>query len=157
VRNIVRVVDALPLAYGLGFLIAASNAKHLRLGDLAAGTLVVYVERGARPIRALQEARTQADRERQALFRQRLSQLGREQKQTLLDLCLRRDQLRPTERTRLFQEVAGYIRERLDLEPEEFQSEEKFVLQLAAVLSERGGADEEGSRRKPQARGPGRG
>src|SRR5687767_2231715 len=39
VRNIVRMVDALPFFYGLGFLIAASNAKHLRLGDLAAGTL----------------------------------------------------------------------------------------------------------------------
>jgi hypothetical protein len=65
--------------------------------------------------------------------------LDREQKQTLLDLCLRRDQVRLADRVRLFRVAADFIRERLGLEPEPCESAEKFVLRLAAVLGERGG------------------
>jgi uncharacterized RDD family membrane protein YckC len=139
VRNILRVADSLPFFYALGFAVAACNRENRRLGDLAAGTLVVHVERGQRPIRALQDARAAIDRARLSLWRQRLAQLDREQKQTLLDLCLRRDQLRVGERARLFQAAAGYFQSRLDLAPEAFESPEKFVLQLAAVLGERAG------------------
>ena len=98
VRNIVRFVDSLPGAYAVGFVVAACNRENLRLGDLAAGTLVVHVEERVKPIRAMVEGRTEADHARQALWRQRLASLAREQKQTLLDLCLRRDQLRVAER-----------------------------------------------------------
>ena len=41
VRNLVRVVDFLPLYYGLGVVVMMINAQSRRLGDLAAGTLVV--------------------------------------------------------------------------------------------------------------------
>ena len=67
-------------------------------------------------------------------MRQRLEQLSRKQKETILDVCLRRDQLRVRERARLFAAVTDYLRERLDLAPQEHQSDEKFVLQLAAAL-----------------------
>ncbi len=145
VRNILRVADSLPLPLPIfcgfvGFTVAACNRENRRLGDLAAGTLVIHVERGQKPIRALQDARTAADRARLTLWRQRLAQLDREQKQTLLDLCLRRDQLRVGERARLFQAAAGFFRSRLDLAPEAYESPEKFVLQLAAVLGERAGS-----------------
>jgi uncharacterized RDD family membrane protein YckC len=148
VRNLLRIVDSLPLPLpvgvgALGFAVAAANREHRRLGDLAADTLVVHVERGARPIRALQDARSEADRGRLALLRQRLGQLDREQKQTLLDLCLRREQLRVAERARLFRAAAGFVTGRLDLAPEAYESDEKFILQLAAVLGERGPPDAE--------------
>ncbi len=135
-RNILRFADMLPFFYALGFTIAANNRENRRLGDLLADTLVVHVERQGKPIQALTAA-TEADRVRLAFLRQRLSQLTRDQKETLLDLCLRRDQLRATERVRLFRATVNYLRERLDLAPGEFESDEKFVLQLAAVLSER--------------------
>ena len=41
IRNIVRVVDMLPFAYGIGLLTMLLNKNWQRLGDLAAGTLVV--------------------------------------------------------------------------------------------------------------------
>lgn len=41
VRNIVRVVDFLPYAYGVGLITLFANGKGKRLGDLAAGTIVV--------------------------------------------------------------------------------------------------------------------
>ncbi len=41
IRNIVRVVDMLPFAFGIGLLTMLLNKNWQRLGDLAAGTLVV--------------------------------------------------------------------------------------------------------------------
>jgi uncharacterized RDD family membrane protein YckC len=43
-RNLLRFVDFLPFAYGLGILSSLSHPAFKRLGDLAAGTLVVYKE-----------------------------------------------------------------------------------------------------------------
>jgi uncharacterized RDD family membrane protein YckC len=146
VRNLLRVVDSLPAFYALGFVVAACNRENRRLGDLAADTLVVHIERGTKPIRALQDGQGEADRARLALLRQRLGQLDREQKQTVLDLCLRREQLRVTERARLFRAAAQFFQGRLDLAPDAYQSDEKFVLQMAAVLGERGGAQVESPR-----------
>jgi uncharacterized RDD family membrane protein YckC len=142
VRNIVRFVDSLPGLYAVGFIAAACNRENRRLGDFAADTLVVHVEQRAKPIRALIGGRGDADRARLTLWRQRLASLEREQKQTVLDLCLRRDQLRLEERTRLFRSAARYFESRLELAPDEYESDEKFVLQLAAVLSEQGPQDD---------------
>src|SRR6267378_8041439 len=41
IRNIVRIVDFLPYGYGVGLIVMFINGKGKRLGDLAAGTLVV--------------------------------------------------------------------------------------------------------------------
>ena len=41
IRNIVRVIDFLPYAYGVGIVVLFINGKGKRLGDLAAGTIVV--------------------------------------------------------------------------------------------------------------------
>jgi uncharacterized RDD family membrane protein YckC len=45
-RNLLRAADALPIFYGVGLVAACLSAKMQRIGDLAAGTLVV---REARP------------------------------------------------------------------------------------------------------------
>lgn len=41
IRNVVRLVDFLPYAYGVGLVVLFANGKGKRLGDLAAGTVVV--------------------------------------------------------------------------------------------------------------------
>jgi uncharacterized RDD family membrane protein YckC len=41
VRNLVRLVDWLPLFYGLGMLVMLLNNRSRRLGDFASGTIVV--------------------------------------------------------------------------------------------------------------------
>ena len=41
IRNIVRIVDFLPYGYGVGLVVLFANGKGKRLGDLAAGTVVV--------------------------------------------------------------------------------------------------------------------
>ncbi len=41
IRNLVRLIDFLPVYYGLGLIVMFVNSQARRLGDLAAGTLVV--------------------------------------------------------------------------------------------------------------------
>jgi uncharacterized RDD family membrane protein YckC len=41
IRNLVRIADWLPLLYGIGVLVMLLNQRSRRLGDFAAGTLVV--------------------------------------------------------------------------------------------------------------------
>lgn len=41
IRNLVRIIDFLPVAYGLGVIVLFINGRGKRLGDLAAGTIVV--------------------------------------------------------------------------------------------------------------------
>lgn len=42
IRNLVRLIDFLPVLYGLGVVVMFVNRRSRRLGDLAAGTLVVF-------------------------------------------------------------------------------------------------------------------
>lgn len=50
VRNFMRTVDAMPLAYGFGLGAMLFTDHFKRLGDLTAGTMVVYSEHGSRPV-----------------------------------------------------------------------------------------------------------
>ncbi|RKZ38926.1 MAG: RDD family protein [Gammaproteobacteria bacterium] len=42
IRNLLRAVDFLPFLYGFGFMTMLINKDFKRIGDLAAGTIVVY-------------------------------------------------------------------------------------------------------------------
>jgi uncharacterized RDD family membrane protein YckC len=41
-RNVFRLVDSLPLLYGVGLVTAFATRDHVRIGDMAAGTILVY-------------------------------------------------------------------------------------------------------------------
>ncbi|TLY64568.1 MAG: RDD family protein [Gammaproteobacteria bacterium] len=41
-RNVFRLVDSLPLFYGVGLVMTMLTSDHVRVGDVAAGTLLVY-------------------------------------------------------------------------------------------------------------------
>lgn len=45
VRNIFRIIDSLPTSYALGLLVAMLDRHQRRIGDMAAGTLLVYEDR----------------------------------------------------------------------------------------------------------------
>lgn len=42
IRNVFRLVDSLPAFYVLGLVVAMVTARQVRIGDLAAGTLLIY-------------------------------------------------------------------------------------------------------------------
>lgn len=47
IRNVLRVVDSLPGVYVVGIIAVLATARNQRVGDLAAGTLVVHKARAA--------------------------------------------------------------------------------------------------------------
>jgi uncharacterized RDD family membrane protein YckC len=49
VRNVFRLIDSLPLFYCVGLVATVVTREHLRIGDMAAGTLLVYERVDARP------------------------------------------------------------------------------------------------------------
>jgi uncharacterized RDD family membrane protein YckC len=52
-RNVFRLVDSLPLFYGVGLITVVLTRDNLRIGDMAAGTLLVFERSDARlPTRA---------------------------------------------------------------------------------------------------------
>jgi uncharacterized RDD family membrane protein YckC len=42
IRNVFRLVDSLPLFYGVGLVATLVTKDHVRIGDMAAGTLLAY-------------------------------------------------------------------------------------------------------------------
>jgi len=55
VRNVFRLIDTLPVLYCVGLVAVIATREHLRVGDMAAGTLLVY-ERDAAHLPAAGEA-----------------------------------------------------------------------------------------------------
>jgi len=55
-RNLLRAADFLPLFYGLGLVAMLTNRDFKRLGDLAAGTVVVYREERRAAAKKIPEA-----------------------------------------------------------------------------------------------------
>jgi uncharacterized RDD family membrane protein YckC len=47
VRNVFRLIDSLPAFYGVGLSLVIFTRDHVRCGDMAAGTLLVYERSGA--------------------------------------------------------------------------------------------------------------
>jgi uncharacterized RDD family membrane protein YckC len=56
-RNVFRLVDSFPIAYALGLLTTMITRNHVRIGDLAAGTLLVYTRNDTTATRYSDERR----------------------------------------------------------------------------------------------------
>jgi uncharacterized RDD family membrane protein YckC len=59
-RNVFRLIDSLPLCYGVGLVTVALTREHLRIGDMAAGTLLVYERTAALPAELRSHAKLDA-------------------------------------------------------------------------------------------------
>ena len=102
-RNLLRAVDMLPFAYCLGAISCLSHSQFKRLGDLAAGTLVVYRDEEPK-----QPQPPEAEAER-APF-----PLSLAEQRAVLDFAERRTSLSTARRT----ELAAILAEPLDSLPE---------------------------------------
>ena len=60
IRNLVRLIDLLPAAYGIGVVSMFVTEKSRRIGDLAAGTVVVHDRPASRAVGDLQTDRARA-------------------------------------------------------------------------------------------------
>jgi len=144
VRNILRLVDLLPILlpldfiqiglYGVGGIAAFLNPHNKRIGDWAAGTLVVRVHKRVIPEAIIAPNEKYNTPQEDGPIRSRIrNRLTLEERETVLQLCLRRNELEFEARQTLFADAAAYLERRLELEREAFLSEEKFVQNVAAI------------------------
>lgn len=139
-RNLLRPIDSLPIGMLVGGVAAFSDRYGRRLGDLAAETLVTRESRRALPAEiGAHRERANTFQEDPALRQRILARVNREERDLMLDLALRRDDLDPTVRRDLFAEAASRFRMRYDLpEDSEHLSDEQTVVNLALVTQQGG-------------------
>ncbi len=111
VRNLLRFVDLLPGLYLVGGISCVLSSRRQRLGDIAAGTIVIRTPSLKEPdvdqllgrkFNSLAEQRHLAARLRQ--------KVPAEVARLALEAILRRDQIKASARLILFREFAGYLK-----------------------------------------------
>lgn len=152
IRNLFRSLDAMPLLYLAGGAALWISARHQRLGDLAANTLVIRQPRIDSP--DFERAATQKYNSFEAYphIEARLrQQTSPEEAALALEALLRRDHLEPGAAVTLFRELAAHFREKAAF-PEEATfglSDEQYLRNVVATLY--GAA--RGKPRRPSAAG----
>ncbi len=137
VRNLMRLIDGLPALYLLGGITCLVSRHRQRLGDLAAGTVVIRAPRLERPdldqllggkYNSLAEIRHLAAR-----LRQRVKP---EMGAVAMEALLRRDEIEPGARLKLFGEMAEYFRGVVEYPAEvvEQLSDEQYVRNVVEIL-----------------------
>jgi uncharacterized RDD family membrane protein YckC len=127
IRNLVRVVDFLPSMYGVGVVSMFVDGRSRRLGDLAAGTLVIKEERVV-TLESLTEHHNNAQyllplkpgQPLPTLELQQVDQLKMEEFELIHDFLTRRSRLSSSSRARLARQLAGLVYERLQLTPNNY-------------------------------------
>lgn len=137
VRNLLRAVDLLPFAYLIGGLSCFLSSRSQRLGDLAAGTVVIRIPEAAEPdLEQLALGRFNSLRQYphlEARLRQRLSP---HEASVALQAVLRRDELEPQRRVELFAQLAGHLKSvvRFPSEAEETMTDEQYVRNVVDIV-----------------------
>jgi len=144
IRNLVRIVDFLPFLYGIGVITMFIDQRSRRLGDLAAGTLVVK-DRHSVTLESLAAAvpppfsTTTA-----ALTLPNIHMISSTDYDLVQEFLRRRSTLSPEVRARLGSQLAARMRTRLDLPPD---GRDEHLLQQVAIeypLSRRSGEATQG-------------
>jgi uncharacterized RDD family membrane protein YckC len=106
-RNVLRVVDWMPAFYLVGALFIFFSRRCQRVGDFAAGTLVVRERFAAPPRPRAQVPHTEEEEQREQHWRRLVTP---EQKAVLQRFMERRAELAPAARYRLAEQIAASLR-----------------------------------------------
>ena len=140
IRNLMRAVDAAPAFYMAGGLACLLSAKARRLGDLAAGTIVVRNPKLPHPdLAQLLEGKFNSMLAYDHLARRLRQQVSPEAAGIAIQALVRRDQLAPEARVEVFHEIADYFRSLAEF-PEEAVAQitdEQYVRNVVEILAGR--------------------
>jgi len=129
-RNLLRTVDMLPSLYFVGGVTSLLNRHSQRLGDLAAGTVVVrLVDNHPPTFHDTLEGKFNSLRNHPHLEAQLRKRCGPEESAIAYHAVLRRNEMDPVPRTRLFKALAEHFKNRVTF-PEEATvglSDEQYV------------------------------
>jgi len=136
-RNLLRFADILPGFYLVGGVACLVSKRCQRLGDLAANTVVVHTPKYLEPdLDHLLAGKFNSLRQHphlEARLRQRASP---EEARLALQALVRRDDLDPAARVRLFSELAQHFKEIVTFPPEavEAMPDEQYIHNVADIL-----------------------
>ena len=137
VRNLLRSVDFLPVFYFLGCVCAFIDQKGRRLGDIAAGTMVVREIAPGKPdlssvlpdkYNSLHDFPLECARLREAI--------KPNESQVLLDALIRRETLFADARYEIYSELAKVVKSKVELPQEAIDgvSDENFLRNVIDIL-----------------------
>jgi uncharacterized RDD family membrane protein YckC len=110
-RNLLRFIDCLPFAYAVGGIASLVSAKGQRLGDLAAGTIVVHEAIEPAPdATVMGELRYNSLRGQAALVARLRRESTPEEARAAWQALARREQIEPAARLVLYAELAEHFR-----------------------------------------------
>ena len=137
IRNLLRVVDSLPLFYLIGGMCMVFSRHCQRLGDLAAGTVVVRTQPVRSPrLEGLLAGQYNSFRQHPLLEARLRQKTSPEEAGLALSALLRRDALEPVHRLRVFGELAAHYREMAPFPPEatEGLTDEQYLRNVVETL-----------------------
>jgi uncharacterized RDD family membrane protein YckC len=112
-RNLLRFIDCLPFAYAVGGIASLVSAKGQRLGDLAAGTIVVHEALEPAPdATVMGEQRYNSLRGQAALVARLRRESTPAEARAAWQSLARREQIEPEARLVLYAELAEHFRRR---------------------------------------------
>lgn len=140
IRNLMRAVDMAPAFYMTGGLACLLSAKARRLGDLAAGTIVVRNPKLPHPdLAQLLEGKFNSMLAYDHLARRLRQRASPEAAGIAIQALVRRDGLAPDARVEVFHEIADYFRSLAEF-PEEAVAQitdEQYVRNVVEILAGR--------------------
>ncbi len=132
-RNIVRVLDFAPLFYGVGGVTCLLDPDRRRLGDLAADTLVIRESQPGEFMPSLGAPRQYNSLRTPQVMQRIRRRISLQEKEFLLGVCLRLDELANEARFDLMQQIGGHYRHLLAVDDPHL-SDENLVRDLTAIL-----------------------
>jgi len=138
VRNLMRVVDALPFAYLVGGISVLSSPLLQRFGDRVAGTLVVRQTPLAAPEEEFWTRHKYNSFMDFPIIAMRLRRAATPELASLIqDALRRRNELAPYARREIYRELAAYLQSEISQFPDELVemlSDEQYLTNAAGVL-----------------------
>jgi hypothetical protein len=137
IRNLLRTVDNLPLAYLVGGVACLLNRRAQRLGDMAANTIVVRQPAMAEPdLDQLMAGKFNSLREHPHLCARLRQRVTAAEAAVALQALLRRDEFDPAARVELFRQLCDHFRQRAVFPQEAVEglTDEQYVRNVVDVL-----------------------
>ncbi len=136
VRNLVRVADLLPGLYGVGGAAVLLSAKNKRLGDHAAGTIVIAVDDPRAPATLPERfERHNSLREDATLAARVRRETTAEDAELLRDFWQRRESLEVGARLALAARLASHLKKKLELPDRDWLSDEQLVRDVLEIAA----------------------
>lgn len=137
IRNLLRVVDMFPVFYAVGGLFALFGKRCQRLGDLAAGTVVVRSVKVSPPdVESVLGGKYNSFRQHPHLEARLRQKITPDEAQLALAALVRREELETDAAVQLFGDMAGRFRDKVKF-PEETTfgiSDEQYVRNVVDTL-----------------------